>query len=230
MAQHLRLIIILICIVIFSTTGITTRVTAQDPAAEVGIALPGQNVIEIIGQIDQNLFTLTSYGYVTHIAGIPDEQLFAEGTSPLMRDAENALFTFWGTGESNGRAIHNNIFASSVDSTLEFYYNETPLGASFDDPNSFKSDTRISLLAARLYSVLNVQEPDVGVLMVVSDSTQEEAESFLLGDQTYTLGHVGLVHRFTLFGQGFRSSADPLGAEYFFAGYAVLVGDAGVTE
>lgn len=221
MLRYLRVIIILTCVALVIPSG----VFAQDPSTEVGIAAPGQNVIEIIGQIDQSLFTLTTYGYVTHIAGIPDELLFAEGTSPLMRDASNARFTFLGVGEANGRAIHKNIFASSVDSTLEFYYNETPVGANFDEPDTFASGTPITILSARLYSVLNVQEPDIGVLMVSSDSSQDTAESFSIGDQTYTLGHIGLLYHFTLFGQGFRSSTEPLAAQYFFGGYAVFVGE-----
>jgi hypothetical protein len=202
-----------------------TGVFAQDPSTEVGIAAPGQNVIEIIGQIDQSLFTLTTYGYVTHIAGIPDELLFAEGTSPLMRDASTARFTFYGAGQANGRAIHNNIFASSVDSTLDFYYNETPIGANFDEPATFATGTLVTTMSARLYSVLNVQEPDIGVLMVSSDASQETVEPFSIGDETYTLGHIGLLYHFTLFGQGFRSSTDPLAAQYFFGGYAVFIGE-----
>lgn len=225
--RYIRAILILACVVFFSASG----VAAQDPdPQEVGVAPPGQNVIEITGQIDQSLFTLTSYGYVTHIAGIPDELLFAEGTSPLMRDASNARFTFWGQGQSTGRSVHENIFASSVDSSLEFYYSETPVGASFDDPDSFAAGTNIANLSARLYSVLNVQEPDIGVLMVVSDATQDTAVSFTLEDQEYTLGHEGLLHRFTLFGQGFRASTDPLAAQYFFGGYGVLVGDSQMVE
>lgn len=226
MFRSMRVIIILICITLISTTG----ALAQDPSTEVGVAVPGQNAIEIIGQIDQSLFNLTTYGYVTHIEGIPDEELFAEGTDPLMRDESNARFTIWGEGQSSGRAIHNNIFASSVNASLEFYYNETPLGASFDTPESFAGGTQIAALSARLYSVLNVQEPNVGVLMVTSDSTQDVAEPFTIGEQSYTLGHVGLLHRFTLFGQGFRSSTEPLAAQYFFGGYAVVVGDSEMAE
>ncbi len=226
MLYRLRAVLLIACVSLL----LPLNVFAQDPPTQVGVANPGQNTIEIIGQIDQELFTLTTYGYVTHIAGLPDEMLFAEGTSPLMRDASTARFTFHGTGDSNGRAIHNNIFASSVDSTLNFYYSETPVGATFDDADTFINGTPIASLSARLYSVLNVQEPNIGVLMVASDSQQETAEPFTLGDVQYQLGAVGLLNHFTLFGQGFRSSTDPLAAQYNFGGYAVQVGDIPVQE
>jgi hypothetical protein len=200
--------------------------SAQGPTTEVGVGVPGQNAIELVGTIDQLMFTLTAYGYVTHIDGIPDELLFAEGTNPLMRDASNARFTFHGAGSSIGRAIHENIFASPVEASLQFYFNETPVGASFDTPASFISGDPIAEVTERLYSVLNVQEPNIGVLMVQGDSTQDTATPFTLLGESYSLGHENLQQHFTLFGQGFRSSTDPLTAQFFFAGSGTTVGDA----
>ena len=152
--------------------------------------------------------------------------LFAEGTNPLMRDAANARFTFHGVGNSVGRAIHENIFASPVEATLQIYYNETPVGATFDTPDSFASGDPIVSLTERMFSVLNVQEPNIGVLMIQGDATQDSATPFTLGDQTYTLGYEGLMQHYTSFGQGFRSSTDPLTAQFFFAGIGTKTGDA----
>jgi hypothetical protein len=214
MFRNMRFSIVLVLIMLVSAVG----VAAQGPGTEVGVGVPGQNGIELIGQIDQLLFTLTAYGYVTHIDGIPDELLFAEGTNPLMRDAANARFTFYGLGNSVGRAIHENIFASPVEASLQIYYNETPIGATFDTPDSFVGGDPIASLSERLFSVLNVQEPNIGVLMIQGDSTQDTATPFSLGGDTYTLGYEGLTQHFTSFGQGFRSSTDPLTAKFNFAG------------
>ena len=221
MLRWMKSVVALTLVAVIGVAG----VAAQGPGTEVGVGVPGQNAIELVGTIDQLLFTLTAYGYVTHIDGIPDELLFAEGTNPLMRDAANARLTFHGTGNSVGRAIHENIFASPVEATLQFYFNETPVGASFDSPVSFMSGDAIASLTERLYSVLNVQEPNIGVLMVEGDTTQDTVAPFTLQGETYTLGHEGLMQHFTLFGQGFRSSTDPLTAQFFFAGRGTSLGN-----
>lgn len=193
---------------------------------EIGIAPTGQNAMELVGQIDQTGFTVTAYGYVTWANNLVSDLLFTEGTIPLNRTEGAARLTFMGTGTSNARSVHENIFASSVDATLTFYWNETPSGISWTDPNSFGTGVPIASFTARLQSILNVQEPNVGVLMVFTDATQDSATPFTVNAQSYQLGHVGLVQRFTLFGQGYRSSEEPLAANYRFGGNTVVVGGA----
>jgi hypothetical protein len=197
---------------------------AQESGTEIGVAPPGQSAIELIGQIDQQLFTVTAYGYVTWSNNFASDLLFVEGTNPLDRSETGARLTFMGTGTSTARSVHENIFASSVDATLTFYWNESPAGISWDDPNSFASGVAIATISTRLHSILNVQEPDVGVLMVTSDATWNSATGFFVNGQGYQLGHVGLVEHFTFFGQGYRSSTEPLAAQYRFAGNSVGVG------
>lgn len=200
-------------------------VYAQDAPAEIGTAPYGQNAIEFIGRIDQSGFTLTSYGYITYLGGLPGELLFAEGTNAMFRDQTAARFTFLATGTADGRSNYENIFAATTSASFNIYYNETPVGASFDNPDSFGSGTLVATFEGRLYSMLNVQEPNIGVLLVHSDTTQTAATPFTLGGTSYQIGHNGLSSRFTIFGQGFRSSTEPLAASYHMAGDVVHLGD-----
>jgi hypothetical protein len=197
---------------------------AQESPVEIGVAPDGQNAIEFIGQIDQNMFDLTSYGYITYLGGLPSDLLFAEGTPAMMRSETAARFTFKATGTANGRSNFQNIFAATTTATFNIYYNETPTGASFDDVESFAAGTLVASFEGRLYSMLNVQEPNIGVLLVHSDTTQSAAEPFTLNGSSYQIGHVNRIARFTLFGQGFRSSTEPLAAYYHMAGDVVSFG------
>ncbi len=221
MIRKVMLAVLLVALALISNS---PAATAQDLSTEFGTAAPGQTAYEVLGQIDQVGFTMTTYGYVTGANGIVTDLLFVEGTSPLNRDEASARLTFTGTGSSLSRSVHENIFSNDVNGTLTFYWNEIPSGISWDDPSSFGKGVPIATITMRLHSILNVQAPDVGVLLASSDGTQDSATPFTINGQSYQFGHTGLVLHVTDFGQGFRSSAEPLAAHYLFGGEAVVVG------
>lgn len=187
----------------------------------VGVSTQGRNAIEVVGVVEQQLFNVVFAGYVTHIDGIPDEALFAPGTSPFARGEAEALFTFRGTGMATGRSILEPLTTTSANVDINFYFNETPLGASFESLDSFAGASSIANMAARYQNIINVQEPNVGVFMMYGSTEQLTAEPFTLNGQTHTLGRVGLVGRSENFGQGFRSSVEPLAANYMIVGNIV---------
>lgn len=193
-----------------------SSVFAQDTA--VGVE-PNQHAFEMVGKIDQMLFTSTAFGYVNYVSGMPIEDLFGENASPLLRGEADAHITFYGTGTTSSRSVFENIFQSTVPIEVTFYYHDTPAGASFEDAESFKSGTPIATFNIRMMIILNVQEPNVGVLMGVGESTQTLAEAFTVKDIAYTLGGTDMMYNFNLFGQGFRQSTEPLAAHYLFASY-----------
>lgn len=196
---------------------------AQDTGTALGIPRPGQNALEFIGRIDQTGFSVNAYGYVTNLAGIPSEALFASGTNPFTRDAIAARLTFTVTGAGNSRANYEGIFVNTATGVLTIYYSDTTVGATFDDPASFAQGTPIATYDLNLQTILNVQEPNVGVLYAPIDATQTSATPFTLDGTTYTLGQGNRAYSMTLFGQGFRASEEPLAAHYNFGGHAVLL-------
>jgi hypothetical protein len=192
---------------------------------EVGVASNGLNSLELIGRIDQQLFNSITYGYVTHVSGLAPELLFSAETDPLLRGEATARITFYGTGNSTTRSVYENIFASSVPLELTFYYSEAPVAASFDNPESFQAGTPIAVQTIRMQTLLNVQEPNVGVLMGDGEGIQSQTVAFTLSGTSYSLGHNGMVQEFNLFGQGFRASENPLAANYIYGGNATVVGE-----
>ncbi|MBC8170532.1 MAG: hypothetical protein H7X77_02630, partial [Anaerolineae bacterium] len=157
-----------------------TSVFAQSTSTSVGVPSAGQHAFELVGRIDQQLFNTTAFGYVTYINGVPAEDLFGENAPAMMRGEADARITFFGTGISTSRSIYENIFQAVLPVELTFYYSETPAGASFDNPDLFKSGTPIATFNLRMQTILNVQEPNVGVLMGSGESTQNLAEAFTL--------------------------------------------------
>jgi hypothetical protein len=218
MKKLLTFIVLLMLVASFATA------QAQDAPTEIGVAPPGQTSFEFIGRIEQAMFDLTAFGYVTHFTGLPSDLLFAEGTGAMFRDQTAAHFTFRASGSAIGRSNYENIFAATTTATFDVYYNETPAEPNFEDSESFATGTLVATFEGRLYSMLNVQEPNVGVLLVHADTIQTAANPFDIDGQTYQIGHVDLASRFTLFGQGFRSSTEPLGAHYHIAGDVVNFG------
>lgn len=208
---RIRMILIMVFVLLL---GAVLPLQAQDSPAEIGVAPNGQTAFEFIGQIDQSVFDLTSYGYVTYINGLSGDLLFSEGTAAMFRDESTARFTFMASGVASARSHYENIFAATSSATFNIYYNETPGAANFDEPDSFATGTLVATFEGRLYSMLNVQEPNVGVLLVHSDTIQTSANPFALDSQSYQMGYVNQIARFTLFGQGFRTSTEPLGAYY----------------
>lgn len=201
---------------------LVSPVFAQE--TEVGLAPAGFNAFELVGRIEQQGFTTVGFGYLNYIRGLPTDQLFGPAASPLLRGEADARFTFHGTGTSTSRSVYENIFAASVPLELTIFYNETPVGASFDNPDSFKTGTAIATFSIRMQTTLNVQEPNVGVLMAFGESIQTNTSSFALNSAIYTLGHPNLNHRFSLFGQGFRQVEDPVQAYYIVGGSAIITG------
>lgn len=196
---------------------------AQDGGTAIGLPHPGQNDLEFIGRFEQADFSTAGYGYITYIAGLPSDLLFSEGTSPFFRDQSTARITYSVTAVGDSRSNYENIFLHTATGSLTLYYNETPVGATFDDPATFAQGTPIATFDLSFQTILNVQEPNVGVLYASIDATQISAPSFSLGGATYTLGQTDLLYHMTLFGQGFRSSVEPLAATYNIGGNAVLL-------
>ena len=58
----------------------------------VAVAPIGQTTQEFVGRVHQEVATFTEYGYLTHVAGLPDAALFSD---PNQRDEAHARFTFY---------------------------------------------------------------------------------------------------------------------------------------
>jgi hypothetical protein len=203
------------------TVGAQPGDSARD--AVVGVAPFGQNAIEFIGQIDQVGPSFTGYGYLTHVAGLPDAALFA---SPTVRDESTARLTFFATSTATARYLMlssglPSLHDVSSQGQFTFYFNPTP-GGSFANPLSFASGTPVASSAVRLQDILSIYAPGQGIATGYGDGVQSTASAFTLDGQRVRLGMAGLRERFTTNGRGTLTGPTGPNSTIIFAGNAVV--------
>jgi hypothetical protein len=177
------------------------HLAAQDADGDaLGQTGPGLSAIEFVGKIDQRGPDFTFYGFVTHLDGLDEADLF---TNDLFagRNATAARFTLFGTATMVSRAVLDNLFVVVAAGELAFHFNE-PGGADFSVPESFISGTEVSTATLRIRNVINVQAPQQGLADGTGDLAYATVEPFSLGDRELQLGEVGLVQGLTFTGQG----------------------------
>ncbi len=187
---------------------------------EVGIPPAGQNAIEIIGKIDQNGLSFNSYGYLTRINGIPDDQMF---TDPVNHNEATARFTYASTANLTARSVIETLFVLDAAGSTTIYYNDQPKG-DFKDPKSFVAGTTIATANERWQTVINVQSPDTGIATGISEFTEASANPFTLNGIDYQFGHANLILRSSFTGEGKRSDKILPKSVIIIAGNAVAVG------
>ena len=160
---------------------------AAAPAAAV-------DPIEFIGRSDQNGNQITHYGYLTHVPGLPDSELFFD---PNVRTEATARITYSGTTTLNSRHVLGNIITTATSpGTLTFYVRASG-GASFATPASFAVGTPVATLLLRYYNVLNVQGANAGGQQTGIASASARATG------------IGLRLRIDATGQGTLINPDP---------------------
>lgn len=218
--------IVVFAVVIFVAGAGLSRIASPTEAQEGPLALgggsAGQTSFEFVAKIAQNNADLNVFGYLTYVKGTTVDALFVEGTNPIERSENEAYLTFMATGSLYSRSVLQPIFNTNSNLTMTIYYNAVP-GATFDDPASFADGEAVATLTVRLHTILNAQATDVGIAMVSGESSQSESPTFSFLGQDAQFGQAGMTRRFSVFGQGFRRSLEPLVVELFVAGDAVVI-------
>jgi hypothetical protein len=188
--------------------------------APVGFGVRGQNAFELVGRSDQEGLTVTHYGYLTHIVGLPDQSLFSNATT---RTEATARFTYFSSMTLNARNEIGNLISTAAEGTLTIYY-QPQAGASLSDPRSFARGTPVATYTARYHNILNVQAPNTGIASAVADLIQLTAREFNFENRRRRLGAPTLRLRLTATGQGARTQETPLRSFFFIGGDIVIVG------
>jgi hypothetical protein len=194
-------------------------VIAQPAPGEVGAA-PGQIAFELLGQVDQKGSDFVAYGYLSHINGVPDAQMF---TSPDTRSEATARFTFSAPAKLTARSVISSVFVLNAAGTINVYFNDTPRG-DFSDPASFGKGTPIASFSVRYQSILNVQSPNRGIETLTGELVEHTVSTFSLGGQQYRLGRPGLMQRLDFTGEGVRTDPVLPAATIFGAGSTTVTG------
>ena len=218
-ARKYVFLVVVLAVAVFSL--MSSVVTYAASPQEVGVPTAGQNAVEMVGKIDQNGLDFNAFGYLTYIAGVPDDQMF---TDAINRSEATAHFTYVTSAKLTTRSMIENLFVLDAAGSTTIYYSDQP-AATFDDPASFGAGTAIAVSSERWQNVVNVQAPDTGIATGMSEFTETSATPFTLNGTDYQLGHANLLLRFSYTGEGKRSDKLLPKSSFVVAGYAVVGGD-----
>lgn len=179
---------------------VQASVAAQTVAAtEVGVAPVGQIGLELLGQLEQNATTFTTYGYLTHIGGLEPSALFTTDV-PIARTEADAHFTFWGSAALSGRSVLGPLIVVDADGEMTFFYHEQG-GATYDNGKSFKSGTPVAVMSLHIQTILNQQDTKNGHITGTGNLGQTQSTPFTLDGKLYQFGHAGLTGLLSTSGQ-----------------------------
>lgn len=173
-------------------------------AVTVGSGAVGHTAYEMVGKIHQDGDAFQNGGYLTHIAGLDDALLFS-GSEPTARTEGTARFTFVSTATLVERSILGNVFVVRAHGTTTFYFDETPVGASFDDLSTFSKGTPIATVDGDYQDVNDVRDPHMGVIVGQADLVEGSVHSFTLNGRTYQFGAVGQAERLLFTGSAVQT-------------------------
>src|SRR5439155_10678380 len=158
----------------------------------------------------------SGYGYLNHIEGLHDADLFSE---PDNRNETTAHFTFFATATLLLRTVldEGGVLVHALDSSGpgSFYLRKTP-GASFDDPSSFAQGKVIATFTVGYQSVVNAFIPAQGAGTsaqgtgtIFGSFSQLAAPTFGFKGKKRRLGVPGMEGRLSASGFSTRTDSTP---------------------
>lgn len=204
-----------------ATLGSPLAVAAQGATPTVVSVTPqGQTVMEFVAKINQNGPQFTLLGYLTHVQGMDEAELF-NGGSPAERSEDTARLTIYGAAQTTSLAeVEDQLYAVDATGTLTFYVNDKG-GADFDTDKGFQTGTAVATVAAHFQNVITVTSKTQGLATGIGDLTVSATTPFTLGGTTYQLGQPGQFWRISFTGPGTLHSPQPPVATIYVAGSAV---------
>jgi len=217
--------------------GIGASAAGQQAAADGGGRGAGPSVqgeqltlFTFVGHIEQNGASLVAYGYLTHIFGIDDADLFT-GSFPPANPADSARYTFVTNGAFVSRFVVGDgtpgktVFNLVADVSTTYYFEDqgahgcvgTPDQCT-PDPGPFMSGTPIAKSVGRDSDVNSVIAPNQGVLSGSAEMTLVSTAVKHAAQAPFPLWKPGVKVRITYVGDAVRT--DPNGPK----SYSLIVG------
>lgn len=229
--MHRSLSVPLVTLLLLAMIGTVAAQTPAGRAREIGVPA-GRTAFEYVGRLAQAGLSLTGYGYLTHIDGVPDSALFATA-NPLARNEQTARVTFVAHAlPSQGFQVPNPsgtpaLFALDSTGTETIFFSDKPSKRGWNDSASFARGTSIARYAVHFQdsvAALVPIDPNRGVVDVVGDLCQRSAAGFALNGEMLALGRTGLLVRTTVHGWSVRTSANGPSSVSMVAGNVVVTG------
>jgi hypothetical protein len=196
---------------------------------------PTGHSFEYVARANQSGNSASLYGYLTHINGLDDAELFTPPAIPGTPPSEaNARFTVVTQLTFTTRFVNANLVIGSEDETMTIYFDQFPQVRDFANPATFATGTAVATFRNRVQTILNVQvplsaeSPGRAIIQGDTESTQEGATDFTFGNKRYVIGQSGRgLHLFAT-GEGTLTSTNPFAAVFVFGGYAEEAGGPGL--
>jgi hypothetical protein len=179
-----------------ATSAVAAPLAAATDSGSVAAGGPATTVIEFLCRISQSGVHFAGLGYLTGVAGVDADALFAG--SP--RDEAHALMTATATGTLVSRSVDGAVHALDITGELSVFLRSGP-GASWSNPSSFSAGKRLAEYSLDLQDVLTVIAPNTGLPVLNGLARQVDGASY----RGRSFGRKGLALRFEATGLGVRS-------------------------
>ena len=171
-----------------------------------------QEMYEFIGQVKNSPpagpglpATSVQYGYVSHVRGLSDDQIYLTG---VPQNEASALLTFYNDSVTEKVVNHGSLKIVIREGTSTIYYNPAPSGdLTTPDPDSFRQGTPVLTTTWRHQVIFDTNPspnptdpPRTNLFFVTWWHTITSSTPFTLGNQTVSLGRVNHTFRQYLVG------------------------------
>jgi hypothetical protein len=170
-------------------------------------------LVEFVTRVDQNGADAVSYGFLTHVHGVDDADLFAG--SP---EESNARYTFVTTATLAGRFVIGNVFNLISNAATTYYRREPPIQSDCvsaaptmcpDPAATFSAGTAFATASGRYSDTNDVIAPDTGVISGTGEAALQTVKFRELNLRRFPLWKPGLKIRVTYFGSAVRTDPVP---------------------
>ena len=171
-----------------------------------------QEMYEFIGQVKNSPpagpglpATSVQYGYISHVRGLGDDQIYLGG---VPQNEASALLTFYNDSVTEKVTNHGSLKIIVREGTTTIYYNPIPAGdLTTPNPDSFRQGTAVLTTKWRHQVIFDANPspnagdpPRTNLFFVTWWHTITSSTSFMLGNQTVSLGRVNHTFRQHLVG------------------------------
>lgn len=170
--------------------------TAQGDAIQLGAPGAGETAFELIGKTEVRGTSLTYYGYLTSLAGLPAQALFTD--AEVLSEAQ-ARIVYFGSARIQTRSEIAGLIVVTAAGKVAFHVHENG-GASFAAPESFFGGVAVSEAESRFQLILDVADDGQGTAVGTAELTILASEPFTLDGQLYQIGAEGLHLNWSTFG------------------------------
>lgn len=198
---------------------------AQAEFQRLGPGIKTGAAFSYIGVVEQNEEDFTTFGYLTHLHGLPDELLFFGAGE---RDQQSARFTFHSRTKMASKSVLNQVFSVGVEGQMSIFMRSAPVvDADFSRDDDFRAGTQVASMRVRGQSVVVVTAPNFGLNSATLQVTQTPNVwgGFNIADRGFTFGRPGAQMQMTHIGRGKKSQDAPVIALITIAGTATAVAD-----